>query len=157
MGGTCSNVAAVCVGEHDLLPRAIFHSGKKKFAKESFLLSSLPLSTPSRILKCIVHTHHPERDLKLQLATGSFLLPKLSVSSLHSSSYYAQAKESRLRQLEEALDLYFEESERWERERQSALSDRLEGRRAAREFAAGREARRKRAALEHKHRVRTAR
>ncbi len=81
----------------------------------------------------------------------------MSVSSLHSSSYYAQAKESRLRQLEEALDLYFEESERWERERQSALSERLEGRRAAREFAAGREARRKRAALEHKHRVRTAR
>ncbi len=51
---------------------AIFHFGKKKFAKESFLLSFLPLSTPSRILKCIVHTHHPERDLKLQLATGFF-------------------------------------------------------------------------------------
>ncbi len=51
---------------------AFFHSGKKNFAKESFLLSSLPLSTPSRILKCIVHTHHPKRDLKLHLATGSF-------------------------------------------------------------------------------------
>ncbi len=60
-------------------------------------------------------------------------------------------------QLEEALELYFEESSQMERERQDALAEKAEAVRRRAEWNLDRQMARKEAALAHKHRVKTAR